>query len=130
FHSLFSERSGVLDGLFADLAKARIDGGIISVGGFALEDTARAELRLECRVLRIVLTLRLLLGIEVVEIAEELIEPVCGRQKFVAVAEMVLSELAGGVTKRFQCLGDGDVRWLQARCSTGQAHFGHSGAQT
>src|SRR5262249_61345889 len=130
FHSLFSERSGVLDGLFADLAKARIDGGIISVGGFALEDTARAELRLERRVLRIVLTLRLLLGIEVIEIAEELIEPVYGRQKFVAVAEMVLSELASGVTEWFQGLGDGDVLWLQPECSARQANFSHSGAKT
>jgi hypothetical protein len=41
--------------------------------------------------------LRLLLGVEVVEVAEELVEAVHGRQELVAVAQVVLAELAGGV---------------------------------
>jgi hypothetical protein len=65
--------------------------------------------------------LRLLLGVEVVEIAEELIEAVHRRQEFVAVAEMVLAELAGGVAERFQRLGDGDVLRLQAERRARQA---------
>src|SRR5262245_26062148 len=77
---------------------------------------------------RIVGMLGLLLGIEVIQIAEELIEPMHGRQKFVAVAEMVLTELAGGVTEWFQRLGDGDVLRLQPERRAGQANFGHSGA--
>ena len=48
----------------------------------------------ELRVLRIVGVLRLLLGIEVIEVAEELVEAVVGRQELVLVAEMVLAELA------------------------------------
>ncbi len=39
----------------------------------------------------------LLLGIEMVEIAEEFVEAVHRRHEFVAVSEVVLSELAGHV---------------------------------
>ena len=35
--------------------------------------------------------------VEVVEVAEELVEAVHGRQELVAVAQVVLAELAGGV---------------------------------
>ena len=45
---------------------------------------------------------RLVLGIEVVEVAEELVEAVDGRQELVAVAEMVLAELAGDVAQRLE----------------------------
>jgi len=41
-----------------------------------VNDAAWSELLLELRVLWIMLVLRLLLGIQVVEIAEELVEPV------------------------------------------------------
>ena len=44
--------------------------------------------------------LGLILGIEVVKIAEELVEAVNRGQKLVAVAEMVLAELSGRVTQR------------------------------
>ena len=74
--------------------------GVVGVGGDAVEDAARAELLLERRVLRVVLVLRLLLGVEVVEVAEELVEAVHGGQELVAVAEVVLAELAGGVALR------------------------------
>jgi hypothetical protein len=91
--------------------------------------TPRAEFRLECRVLRVILLLGLFLGVEMIEIAEELIEPVHRRQELVAVAESVLAELAGGVSERFQRLGDRDVLWLQAERCSRQTHLGHSGAQ-
>ena len=90
---------------------------IVVVGGLALEHAARAELRLERRVLRIVGMLRLLLGVEVIEVAEELVEAVHRRQVLVAVAEMVLAELAGGVAERLQRLGDGDVFAPAARAA-------------
>ena len=78
--------------------------------------TPRGVIDLEkCRiVLRPVGHLRLLLGIEVVEIAEELVEAVIGRQILIAVAEMVLAELAGRIAQRLKRLGDGDVALLQA----------------
>ena len=44
--------------------------------------------------------LRLLLGVEVVKIAEELVEAVRRRQDVVAVAEVVLAELPGHVALR------------------------------
>ena len=92
-HALLGQRTGVFDRLLADLAEARIDRRIVGVGGQGVEHAARAELRTERGILRIVLVLRLLLGIQVIEIAEELVEAVQRRQKLVLVAEMVLAEL-------------------------------------
>ena len=68
---------------------------------------ARAVLLPELRILRVEVALRLLLGVEVVEVAEELVEAVLGRQVLVAVAEMVLAELAGGIALRLHHVGDG-----------------------
>jgi hypothetical protein len=71
--------------------------------GPGVDHAARAELLAEGlavgqhHVAGVVLVLRLLLGVEVVEVAEELVEAVVGRQVLVAVAEVVLAELAGGV---------------------------------
>ena len=62
-----------------------------------VEHAARAVLLPELRILRVVVGLRLLLGVQVVEVAEELVEAVHGRQVLVAVAEVVLAELAGDV---------------------------------
>jgi hypothetical protein len=50
----------------------------------------------------VVWQLRLLFGVQVVEVAEELVEPVVGRQELVLVTEVVLAELAGGVAERLQ----------------------------
>jgi len=46
--------------------------------------------------------LRVLFGIQVVEIAEELVEAVIGRQILVLVAEVVLAELSRGIAKRLE----------------------------
>ena len=108
-HALARQRTGVLDGLLADPAEARILRRIVAIGRLALQHAARAELGAELGVLRIVGVLRLLLGVEVVEVAEELVEAVHGRQELVAVAEMVLAELAGGVALRLEQLGEGRV---------------------
>ena len=94
----------------------------------AVEHAARTELLLERRVLGIVGQLRLFLGVEVIEVAEELVEAVHGRQVFVAVAEVVLAELAGGVAERLEQLGDGRVFLLQADRGAGHADLGQAGA--
>ena len=52
--------------------------------------------------LQVVAVFRLLLSVEVVEIAEEFVEAVVGRREFVLVAEMVLAELAGHVAERLE----------------------------
>jgi hypothetical protein len=57
----------------------------------------------------IVLVLRLFLGIEVIEVAEELVEAVVRRQMLVEVAEVVLAELPGCVALCFQQRSDGGV---------------------
>ena len=78
--------------------------------------TPRGELRLENVgiVLGIVRPFRLLLGIEVIEVAEEFVEAVLGRQILVAIAEMVLAELPGCIAERLERLGDGHVAILQS----------------
>ena len=58
-------------------------------------------------------TFGLLFGVEVVQVAEELIEAVFGRQKFVTVAEVILAKLSRSVAKRLQCLRNRDVPCLQ-----------------
>ena len=85
-------------------------------------------MRLECRVRGVVGKFRLLFGIEVVEVAEELVEAVRGRQERVLVAQVVLAELAGGVTQRLEQLGDGRVLRLQADVGARQADLGQAGA--
>ena len=49
-----------------------------------------------------------------IEVAEELVEAVHGRQEFVAVAEMVLAKLAADIALRLEQFGDGRVLRLQA----------------
>ena len=49
------------------------------------------------QLLRIVGMRRVFHRVEVIEVAEELVEAVHGRQELVVIAEMVLAELAGGV---------------------------------
>ena len=72
---------------------------------------------------------RLFLGVEVVQVAVEFVEPVNGRQELVAVAEVVLAELAGGVSERLEQLGDRRVFLPQAEGCARQADFGQPGAQ-
>jgi xanthosine utilization system XapX-like protein len=66
-------------------------------------------LRPEVRILRIVGILGFLLGVQVIEVAEEHVEAVHRWQEFVAVAEMVLAELPSRVALRLEQLGNGRV---------------------
>jgi hypothetical protein len=65
-------------------------------------------------------------GIEVVETAEEFVEPVHGGEVFVAIALVVFTELACGVALGFEDGGHGDVGFLPAFFGTGHADFGHA----
>ena len=109
FHALFGQCARILDGLLADPAETWILSGVVAVRRLAPQHAARTEPGPELRVLGIIGMLRLLLGVEVIEIAEELVEAVHGRQECIAVSEMIFTELAGGVAERFQSLGDRDV---------------------
>ena len=120
FHPFLGERAGVLDGLLADLAKPRIDGRVVLVSRLALEHAARAELVRYSRVLRIVGQLGLFLGIKVIKVAEELVETVHCRQRWVAVADVVLAELPGAVAEALEQSADGGVKLAHAHRSAGK----------
>ena len=128
-HPLLGQRAGVLDRLLADLAESRVDRRVVDVGGLAVEHAPRAVLLPESRVLGIVAKLRLLLGVEVVEVAVELVEAVDRGQELVAVAQVVLAELAGRVAVRLEQLGDRGVLLLKAQRRARQADLGQAGAQ-
>jgi hypothetical protein len=102
FHTLARKRTSVLNNLFADLAVFWIDGLVVFVGRLAPEDTARAKLLAKLWILGIVRIFGFFLGVEVIEIAEELIETMHCWQMLVAVAKMVLAKLAGGVAEVLQ----------------------------
>ena len=76
----------------------------------------------------VVRVLRLLLGVQVVQVAEELVEAVRRGQHLVAVAEVVLAELAGHVALRPQQRGDRRVFLLHALGRARQADLGQAGA--
>ena len=126
-HPLGVERAGIFDHLLADAPVGGIDGRIVGVGGLAFEHAARPELGPELRILGVIRILRLFLGVEMVEIAEEFVEAVHGRQIFVAVAEMVLAELPGGVAERLQGFRDTHVFGVKSDVRAGQADFGQAG---
>ena len=90
---------GVFDLLFADFTEFRVYCRIIHVGRPGVQALARAELLKISRVLLagIIELFRFFLGIEVIKISEPLVEAVDGRQELIAVAKVVLTELAGRV---------------------------------
>jgi hypothetical protein len=69
-------------------------------GSLAGHDAARIVLVAELRIGRAVGVLEILVGVQVIEIAEELVEAVVAGQMLVEVAEMVLAELRRGVALR------------------------------
>ena len=89
---------------------------------------ARPELLDVRRIFEVVGVFRFLLGVEVVERAHELVEPVHGGERVVGVAEMVFAELRGHVALRLEQLGNGDVTRHQAFLSAGQTDFQKAGA--
>src|SRR6476659_9016603 len=75
-------------------ASSRIYRRVVDVGRDRAHHVARTDLRPQ--VLRVVGMAGIFHRVEVIEIAEELVEAVHRRQELVLVAEMVLAELAGG----------------------------------
>ena len=106
FHTLLVKRPGVFDS--SACPTCRTADPRWSVHGRRRASAARRAGRtfIELGVLGIVGILRLFLGVEVVEVAEEFVEAMHGWQKFVAVAEMVLAKLAGRIAKRLKQLGE------------------------
>src|SRR6516165_5663757 len=105
-HAFLGERASVVAFLLAPGAEAWIVARRVGGGRDALENAARTELRPKVGILGIVGILGLLLGVQVIEVAEEYVEAVHGRQEFVAVAEMVLAKLSGRVALRLEQIGN------------------------
>ena len=95
FHAFRGQRTGVLDGLAALAVR------------LAVEHAAGTILLFELRIFRVVVGLRFFFGIQVVKVAEELVEPVQRGQVLVLIAKVVLAELAGRVTLLLEEVGDG-----------------------
>ena len=130
-HPLLGQRPGVLDALLADRAVSVVHLAGILIGRPGMDDTAGEECLAQQRRLLsggIVLVLGFFLGVEVVQVAEELVEPVGGRQVLVQVAEVVLAELAGRVAQRLEQFGDRRILLLQTDVDPGHPDLAHAGA--
>src|SRR4029077_17289818 len=98
FHPLFGQPAGVFNRLLADSAPARLLSRIVFVARLAAQHAARTDCLPDRRILRIEMILRIFLRIEVIKVAKKLIEPMHRGKVFIAIAEMVLSELAGRIS--------------------------------
>ena len=125
-HPLRIERAGVLDLLLADLAPARHHRRVVRVRRPAVDHVARADLVQQ--LLRVGGMRRVLHRVEVIEVAEELVEAVDGGQELVEVAEVVLAELARGIAHGLERRGDGHRLRGDADGRAGLADRGHAGA--
>ena len=105
FHAIWVERPAIFDFLLADLAPARLNRWVVVIGGPAVEHIARADLLFEG--LRIIAMRGVFHRVEVVQVTEELVEAVQRRQILVEIAEVVLAELARGVSHRLESGRDG-----------------------
>src|SRR6266702_727946 len=66
--------------------------------------------------------------VEVIQIPEELVEPVDSGQEFIEIAQMIFTELAGFIALRFERRGDrASLRWY-ADLSTSLTDRRHAGA--
>ncbi len=93
-HPRHVERAGVLD---------RLTAFAVAV---AVENTPGTVFLAEFGILGIVIGLGFFLGVEVIEVAEKFVEAVDRRQVRVAVAEVILAELAGGIALTFEQVGN------------------------
>src|SRR5438552_14424949 len=66
--------------------------------------------------------------IQVIEVAEELVEPVNGGQELIEIAEVILAELPGGVALRFERGGNRAGFRRDTDLGTGLADRGHARA--
>src|ERR1700730_16385364 len=128
-HPLAGKRASVLALLLAYRTEARVRGRIERVRSVAVKHTTRTKSLPEGWIFRIELLLRLLFGIEVIEIAEELVEPMHCRKELVSVPEMILSELPAGIAERFQQFSKRGVFITQPFLSAGQPDLEQPGAK-
>src|SRR6266481_4885773 len=98
----------------------RVLRGIVHISCPGMQHSARPESLRVCWILlaRIVEFLRFLLGVEVVEVAEPLIEAMHRGQKLVTITQMILAELRRGIPDRLEHLRQGGIFLLNAAFRT------------
>jgi hypothetical protein len=127
-HPLAGQRPRIGDGLAADPAEAFVLGRVVGLAGPAVQHPPRGKQPLHDRVVPgVVGLLGLLLGVEVVQVAVELIKAVHGGEVLVAVAQVVLAVLGGHVALGLEQLGQGRVLGLDALLGAGHPHRGQPG---
>ena len=130
-HPLLGQRPGVLDALLADASVLGLLGRIVGVGRPRADHAPRQQLVVQRRkvvLVGVVGALGLFFGVEVVEVAEELVEAVRRREIDVAITEVVLAELAGRVAVRLEQLGDRRVLRRQTGRGAGEPDLAHARA--
>src|SRR5262245_6123363 len=98
-HPLAGQRTCIFDLLLADLPELRILRRIVNIGRGCTKNTTWPE---HLPVIRVLLTwivefLRLLLRVQMIKVAEPVVEPMHRREMLVAITKVVLSELPGRV---------------------------------
>ena len=83
-HPLRTQRTSVLDFLPADLAPPRLHGRVVSAGSPTVDHVAGAHRRFQTR--GVVWVTRILHRVQVVEVAEELVETVHSQQERIPVS--------------------------------------------
>ncbi len=116
-HALNVERAGALDLLRTVGVRPTV------------KHATSAEFLLHFRVLEVIGILRLLLGVEVVERAKELVEAMGGRQGVIGVAEVVLAELSRLVALPLEQFSDRNVPRFETFFRAGQADLEHAGSE-
>ena len=111
-HAFFIERPGIS---YAPIRKA-------------VHNAPRSKPLTEGGVLGIVGIFGLLLGIQVIEVAKELVKPVLGGQKLIAVTQVVLAKLPRGIALFFQERGEGHILRPDTQVSARHPHLGQAGA--
>jgi hypothetical protein len=131
-HPFLIEGAGVLDHLLTDRPEFGIIGsGRLLADGPALEHPARQRQRMqqwELIGVWVVELLGLLLGVEVIQVAEEFVEPMNGGQVLVEVAEVVLAELRGRIPERLQQFGDSGILSGPTDIEARRTDLAHTGA--
>jgi len=101
-HPFRGEGAGVFDFLFPHLAPTRLLRRVVFLRGPTVQNTARTEFLAESWVLRVIDVLRLFFAIEVIQVAEKLIEAMNGWQILVEITKMILTELASRIAERLR----------------------------
>ena len=97
-----------------------------------MQNTAGTEALLEVREIfrrGIVAQLRLLLGVEVIEVAKKLVKTMHGRQMLIAIAEVVFTKLAGAIALGLEQFSNGGIFCLKASFGARQPHLAETGAE-